>query len=72
MTGRELARWFERDTPGLSHRHALNFLMPDTGWSPPFQALLRTVYGVGARLATGNPADFPMTELQVEHWPVGG
>jgi predicted nucleic acid-binding protein len=27
---------------------------------------------VGARLATGNPKDFPMTELQVEHWPVGG
>jgi predicted nucleic acid-binding protein len=27
--------------------------------------------GVGARLATGNPKDFPMEELQVEHWPVG-
>jgi predicted nucleic acid-binding protein len=28
--------------------------------------------GVGARLATGNPKDFPMTdELTVEHWPVG-
>ncbi len=27
--------------------------------------------GVGARLATGNPKDFPMTELDVEHWPVG-
>jgi predicted nucleic acid-binding protein len=26
---------------------------------------------VGARLATGNPKDFPMPELQVEHWPVG-
>ena len=25
----------------------------------------------GARLATGNPADFPMAELLVEHWPVG-
>lgn len=24
-----------------------------------------------ARLATGNPKDFPMTELTVEHWPVG-
>ena len=22
-------------------------------------------------LATGNPKDFPMRELQVEHWPVG-
>jgi predicted nucleic acid-binding protein len=27
--------------------------------------------GVGARLATGNPRDFPMNELDVEHWPVG-
>lgn len=26
--------------------------------------------GVGARLATGNPKDFPMSELSVEHWPV--
>ena len=26
--------------------------------------------GVGARLATGNPRDFPMKELQVENWPV--
>ena len=24
-----------------------------------------------AGLATGNPAHFPMTELTVEHWPVG-
>jgi predicted nucleic acid-binding protein len=27
--------------------------------------------GVGARLATGNPKDFPMPEVHVEHWPVG-
>jgi predicted nucleic acid-binding protein len=26
---------------------------------------------VGGRLATGNPRDFPMPELTVEHWPVG-
>jgi hypothetical protein len=26
---------------------------------------------VGGRLATGNPKDFPMAELAVEHWPVG-
>jgi predicted nucleic acid-binding protein len=25
----------------------------------------------GARLATGNPADFPMSGLSVEEWPVG-
>jgi predicted nucleic acid-binding protein len=27
--------------------------------------------GVNARLATGNPKDFPMDELEVEHWPAG-
>lgn len=25
----------------------------------------------GAVLVTGNPKDFPMPEVQVEHWPVG-
>jgi predicted nucleic acid-binding protein len=28
--------------------------------------------GVGARLASGNPKHFPMRELDLEHWPVGG
>jgi predicted nucleic acid-binding protein len=27
--------------------------------------------GIDARLATGNPADFPMDGVVVEHWPVG-
>lgn len=27
--------------------------------------------GIGARLATGNPKDFPMPDLAVEHWPSG-
>jgi predicted nucleic acid-binding protein len=26
---------------------------------------------IGGRLATGNPRHFPMTDLDVEHWPVG-
>jgi hypothetical protein len=25
----------------------------------------------GIRLATGNPKDFPMAEVVVEHWPAG-
>jgi predicted nucleic acid-binding protein len=28
-------------------------------------------FAIGARLATGNPKDFPMSGLVVEHWPVG-
>ena len=28
-------------------------------------------FGVGARLATGNPEVFPMPDVAVEHWPVG-
>jgi predicted nucleic acid-binding protein len=27
--------------------------------------------GIGARLATGNVKDFPMREVEVEHWPAG-
>jgi predicted nucleic acid-binding protein len=28
--------------------------------------------GVHATIATGNPKDFPMEGVTVEHWPVGG
>ena len=28
-------------------------------------------YSAAARLATGNPKDFPMTDVLVEHWAVG-
>ncbi|MCZ7534592.1 MAG: PIN domain-containing protein [Acidimicrobiia bacterium] len=28
-------------------------------------------FGLGARLATGNPKDFTMAGVAVEHWPVG-
>jgi len=27
--------------------------------------------GAGATLVTGNPKDFPMPEVEVEHWPAG-
>lgn len=27
--------------------------------------------GIGARLATGNVKDFPMRELEIEHWSAG-
>jgi predicted nucleic acid-binding protein len=30
-----------------------------------------TAHLAGAKLATGNPAHFPMPNLIVEHWPVG-
>ena len=30
-----------------------------------------TAVGGTASIATGNPKDFPMKELHVEHWPVG-
>lgn len=28
-------------------------------------------FSLHGRLATGNPNDFPMAEITVEHWPVG-
>jgi hypothetical protein len=37
-TGRELARYFEANTPGLAHRHALNLLLREADWSPPREA----------------------------------
>jgi hypothetical protein len=40
LTGRELARYFESETPGLGHRHALNFLISRFNYSPPRQALI--------------------------------
>ncbi len=40
LTGRELARYFESETPGLAHRHALNFLIARFNYSPPRQALI--------------------------------
>lgn len=39
-TGRGLARAFENETPGLSFRHALNYLITTRSWSPPRQALV--------------------------------
>jgi membrane-associated phospholipid phosphatase len=38
QTGRELARWFEAETPGLDQRQALNYLLPQMGWPPSRQA----------------------------------
>ena len=37
-TGRELSRYFERETPGLAHRQAVNFLLQLFDWSPVKQA----------------------------------
>jgi hypothetical protein len=43
-TGRELARYFEAETPGIQNRHALNAILAEPGfgdrYSPPFQALI--------------------------------
>lgn len=39
-TGRELARYFENETPGITHRLALNHLLSQTDWSPPRQAFV--------------------------------
>lgn len=33
--------------------------------------LAAAALGIGARLVTGNPKDFPMKELEVEPWPAG-
>lgn len=40
FNGAELARYFENETPGLAHRLAANYLLRESGWSPPRQALV--------------------------------
>lgn len=37
-TGRELARYFENETPGLSYQLALDYMIREEMWSPPRQA----------------------------------
>ncbi len=51
FTGSELARYFESETPGLAHRHALNYLIRDTNWSPPRQALVWAALDVAIQSA---------------------
>lgn len=52
LTGRELARWFELETPGLGHRHALNYLLKPGGkyaskLSPLHQARIWAALDIG-------------------------
>jgi hypothetical protein len=37
-SGRELARYFENETPGLQFRLALDYMIREEAWSPPRQA----------------------------------
>ena len=39
--------------------------------SQPDCLIAAGAWGIGARLATGNPKHFPMEEIAVEHWPAG-
>ncbi len=39
--------------------------------SQPDCLVAAATHSAGGRLATGNPRDFPMPGLAVEHWPVG-
>lgn len=37
----------------------------------PDTLIAACAFHAGVPLATGNPKDFPMAGLRVEHWPVG-
>jgi membrane-associated phospholipid phosphatase len=52
-TGRELARYFESETPGLAHRLALNYLLRDSNYSPPYQAFIWAALDVAIYSALG-------------------
>ena len=47
------------------------FAVRGTTLSQPDCLIVAAALAIGARLATGNPADFPMPDVQVDHWPVG-
>lgn len=52
-TGRELARYFESETPGLAHRLALNYLLREANYSPPYQAFIWAALDVAIYSALG-------------------
>ncbi|MEA2564321.1 MAG: hypothetical protein QOH06_5825 [Acidobacteriota bacterium] len=52
-TGRELARYFESETPGLAHRLALNYLLRQSNYSPPYQAFIWAALDVAIYSALG-------------------
>ena len=39
--------------------------------SQPDCLIAAAAVSAGARLATGNPRDFPIPEIELEHWPAG-
>lgn len=60
-----------REEGELAGRWRSRFASRGTTLSQADCLIASAAVGVGARLATGNPRDFPMAELEVEHWPVG-
>ena len=74
MNGRELARWFESETPGLGHEHALNHIFGNPNiadpkiYTPPKQALvwaaLRLSIYAGLLAAWHYKWDDPNTNLK--------
>lgn len=61
----------ERREGELAGRWRRDFAARGTTISQADCLIAAAAVGMGARLATGNPDDFPMAELSVEHWPVG-
>lgn len=55
----------------LAGRWGREFAARGTTLSQADCLIAAAAVGVGARLATGNPAHFPMREVEVEHWPTG-
>ncbi|MGI9016225.1 MAG: hypothetical protein ACR2HR_03820, partial [Euzebya sp.] len=57
--GRRCGAWRRQDAERGVTRHQAGFLVANAAAT------------AGATLATGNPKDFPMLEVTVDHWPVG-
>lgn len=75
-TGRELARYFEAETPGIAHRQALNCLITTCDLSPPQQARIWVALDIAiysALLAAWYykwASDRPCTSYRPRPWEV--
>ena len=70
LTGLRIAA-LGREQGELAGRWRRDFAATGSTLSQADCLIAAAAVGVGARLATGNPKAFPMTELLVEHWPTG-
>jgi predicted nucleic acid-binding protein len=61
----------DRRAAWLAGRWRREYASSGTTLSQEDCLIAAATHTAGATLATGNPTDFPMADIRVEHWPVG-